>query len=66
MLNSLTWSDGNAPAAGLHGAMSVLAGIVIGTLGLLTIGDCITALINRATRRSDKSGSNADLRPVRP
>jgi len=37
---------------GGHGTASVLAGIVIGTTGVLTIGGCITALISRRTGRN--------------
>jgi hypothetical protein len=42
-------------AAGRHGAMSALPGIVIGTLGVVTIGGCVTALVRRRT----KCGSDA-------
>jgi hypothetical protein len=47
---------------GQHGAMSSLPGIVLGMVGVLTIGGCITALINRTFRRSDNSSANADSR----
>ena len=47
---------------GGHGAMSALPGIVIGSIGLLTIGGCVAALIRRTTRGSDSSSSDADSR----
>jgi hypothetical protein len=37
---------------GRHNAESALAGIVIGTFGVLTIGGCITALISRRAGRN--------------
>jgi hypothetical protein len=33
--------------AGRHGAMAALPGIVIGTIGVLTIGGCISRLTKR-------------------
>ena len=47
---------------GGHGAMSALPGIVIGSIGVVTIGGCVTALIRRTTRGSDSSSSDADSR----
>jgi hypothetical protein len=34
-------------SGGHHGAMSALPGIVIGTIGVLTIAGCIAALVSR-------------------
>jgi len=44
-----------------HGAMSALAGITIGTIGALTIGGCITALVTRRTKSFDGSRSSSEL-----
>ena len=42
--------DGPEGSGGHHGAMSELPAIVIGTIGALTIGGCIIALLRRRTR----------------
>jgi len=38
--------------AGRHGAASALPGIIIGTIGVLTIVGCITAFVRRRTERN--------------
>jgi len=42
-----------------HGDMSAATITVIGTIGLLTIGGCITALVSRTTRCLDNSHSSS-------
>jgi hypothetical protein len=53
-------------SGGHHGAMSALPGIVIGTIGVLTIGGCVTALASRRTKCSDSSRSRSDTRDALP
>jgi hypothetical protein len=39
-------------SAGRHGAASALPGVVIGTIGVVTIVGCITAFVRRRTERN--------------
>jgi len=47
-------------SGGHHGAMSAVPGIVIGTLGVLTIGGCIAALASRRTRCLDSARAKSE------
>jgi hypothetical protein len=40
--------------------MSALPGVVIGTIGVLTIAGCITALVSRRTKCFDSPRSSSD------
>jgi hypothetical protein len=53
-------------SGGHRGAMSALPGIVIGTIGVLTIGGCITALVRRTTKCFDSSCSGSNARDGLP
>ena len=47
-------------SGGHHGAKSALPGIVIGTMGVLTIGGCITGLVSRRAKCLDSPRSSSD------
>ena len=54
---------GSGHRGGDMGAAPIIA---IGTIGVLTIGGCVTALATRKTKGFENSGSNPDARDALP